>query len=490
MTDRTPHGPADQAAKASWAELFQGAYALYTVMVMLGVVLFSVQVLVIVTIMPTVVTDIGGASYYVWASMLYQVGAIVGAASVGPIWKATDARRVFLIAATVYTVGTLGCAIAPDMLALNLARTVQGFGGGLITGGTMGIVSRLFRPNQRTRVLAMYQGTWTICSLLGPFFGGAFAEFGWWRGSFWAFLPFIAAFAALVWWKLPKDLKQSSGAREDRAGFPFLRIALLTAGVLGIAQAGQLRNLAWVAVLLVTSVFLIWFTFRIDGRETRRLFPSKPFSIRRPVGLGYWILIIGGGVQGPITIFLPLALQIVHDVTPLWVGVTNLVISLAWTISTFLVSGWSGARERFAIISGPVFMLAAVVALAANAIDGTLFMLLLAAFVFGWGIGIHNVHLGARTMGAAEKGEEGITASSLSMVRSLGGAIGTAGAGMVANLAGLGDSIDPATVNHVVFAVDVVSALPLVFAILFAIRLARLVVPLTPTREPARAAGE
>ena len=116
-----------ETAKAGWGELFRGDLAIYTFMVMLGVVLFSIQILIIVTIMPTVVAEIGGAPYYVWASMLYQVGAIVGAACIGPLWRAVGMRNGFLITATVYALGTLGCALAPDMLVLNASRTVQGF---------------------------------------------------------------------------------------------------------------------------------------------------------------------------------------------------------------------------------------------------------------------------------------------------------------------------------------------------------------------------
>jgi hypothetical protein len=36
--------------------------------------------LVIAIIMPTIVRDIGGASFYTWAAMLYTIGAIVGGA--------------------------------------------------------------------------------------------------------------------------------------------------------------------------------------------------------------------------------------------------------------------------------------------------------------------------------------------------------------------------------------------------------------------------
>jgi MFS family permease len=469
---------AGEAGKASWGELFQGDRGVYTAMVMLGVVLFSLQILIIVTIMPTVVADIGGAAYYVWASMLYQVGAIVGAACVGPLWRATGMRNGFLITSLVYALGTLGCALAPDMLTLNLSRTVQGLAGGLITGGTMGVVSRLFHPSQRTRVLALYQGTWTICSLLGPFVGGAFAQMGWWRGSFWVTIPLALVFGAIAWWKIPPELPGQAPARQDpRTGIPLLRLALLALGVLGVAAAGQLTVTAARIAMLTLSLVLIWAAFHIDGRQAHRLFPTRPLSITRAVGLGYWMLILVGGVQAAITVFMPLQLQIVYGLPPLWVGVANLIVSTGWTISTFLVSGWSGARERFALNSGPVLILISAFMLLPTVGHDALWLILAAMFVFGWGIGSHNVHLGARVMGNAVKGEESITAASQSMMRSLGGAIGTAAGGMVANMAGLGAHIDLGTVNDAILAVYVAAILPLIFGVVFIVRMTRLVVP-------------
>jgi MFS family permease len=477
---------ASQQQKAGWSELFTGANAAYTVMVMLGVVMYSLQILIIVTVMPTVVSEIGGGAYYVWASMLYQVGAIVGAASVGPVWSRTGGRGAFVLAGAVFALGTLGCAVAPGMLELVLSRGVQGYGGGLIIGGTMGLVGRVFQANQRTRVLAVYQGMWSLCSLVGPFFGGAFAEIGWWRGAFWTSLPFIVGFCAMAWWKVPKGLSQSkSGA------FPVVRIGMLALGVMGVAGAGQMPSAVGRAVLIVLAIACIALTFRVDARAKHKLFPSDPLSLTKPVGMGYWMLIIVGAAQAGITILLPLVLQVVHEVTPLLVGVSSLLSATAWTIGTFLVSGWAGSRERFAMVSGPLLMVVAVLAFLAAIQGGSLAVLLSAAFVLGFGVGVHHVHLNARIMENAVKGEETITASSMSMVRSLGQAIGTASAGMVANIAGLGVSIDPGTVAHSVSTVFVCALVPLGFAVVLIARLAHRVVPAgEPAGTVAKAAAK
>jgi MFS family permease len=456
-----------------WRALFAADQGIYLLIILLGTVLYSVQVLVVATIMPTVVADIGGALYYVWASMLYVVGSIVGAASLGPVWAAIGGRRAFVAAAGIFAVATVGCAVAGDMLTLNAARAFQGYGGGLITGGLMGVVSQLFRADQRTRVLALYQGAWTLCSLVGPLVGGAFAEIGWWRGTFWTLLPFIAAFCALAWWKIPDSLHPPSAA-GSRPGLPLARLTALALGVVAVAHAGALESLHARAALLVIAVALVGAAFRLDARAHNRLFPSHPLSISRPVGLGFWVLIIGGAVQAAVIIYLPLTLQVVHGVSPLWVGATHLVLSSSWTLATFMASGWNGARERFALRSGPVLMFAGVLMLV---VGKSVTLILLACFVIGFGIGIHNIHLSVRVLEHSLKGEEAITASSSSMVRSLGMALGTAAAGLIANVAGLGAELDVDSVAGAVRAVFIASLPPLLLASFAIVRLAELVIP-------------
>jgi hypothetical protein len=259
-------------------------------------------------------------------------------------------------------------------------------------------------------------------------------------------------------------------------------VSLLALGVLIIAQAGQLETAAGRGLALALAIGCIAFTFRLDARAAQRLFPSHALSLHRPVGIAYWVMIIVGSAQAGATILLPLTLQVVHEVTPLLVGASSLVTSTAWTAGTFIVAGWSGSRERFAMISGPVLMIVGTLCFigSVHAAQGggvPLGLLLTGCFFVGFGVGVHHVHLGARTMENAEKGEETVTASSISMVRSLGQAIGTAAAGMVANIAGLGAAIDGPTVTHAVGTVFACALVPLAFAVVLIVRFANRVVP-------------
>jgi hypothetical protein len=166
----------------------------------------------------------------------------------------------------------------------------------------------------------------------------------------------------------------------------------------------------------------------------------------------------------------------VHRVSPLVINFLSIVISLGWTTGTFTASGWSGQRERIALVSGPIIATTGLAGLTTVALLPGLLLMTLSAFVMGIGIGIYNVHLVARAMDSAAADEHRSTAAALTSVRAIGTAFGAAIAGVVANMAGLGAATDPTAVGHAVTAVYEFSCLPFALAALLMFRFVRLTV--------------
>lgn len=473
MSQSPPAAAGAEIAKASWSELFHDGRAIYTILVLLGVGLYALQILVIAIVMPSVVADIGGADYYAWPAMLYTIGAIIGAASLGPVWAALGQRRGYAVSGLFFMAATVGCALAPDMGTLIVARAAQGFAGGLIAGGGMALVSGLFTEPQRKRIMALHQGTWMIAQLMGPVVGGIFAEIGWWRGSFWTMAPVMAGFAILAWLKLPEGSEREAASRRP-GRFPLVRLGLLTGGVFAVALAGPVFEGVMRVVMIAISVVLVVACLRLDRRAENRLYPTGALSVFSPVGLGLWIMALAGMAQTTVNVFMPLLLQVVHGVTPLFVSFIAITVSVGWTIATFAVSGYSGRRENLALGTGPLLMLAGLGAIAISAQSPLLWVLTLAAFVMGLGIGAHNVLLVTRIMSSGRAGEESITGSSILSMRSLGTAFGAAMGGMLTSVAGLGDATEAASVGPAVNLVFAFNLIPLVLAALFMFMLIRL----------------
>src|SRR5262249_13292728 len=180
------------------------------------------------------------------------------------------------------------------------------------------------------------------------------------------------------------------------------------------------------------------------------LFPPEALSLAAPIGLALWILALHGMTQTSVTLFLPLLLQVVHQVSPVVINFLSIVISIGWTTATFIASGWSGRRERFALLSGPVIATTGLARLTAVALLPGLGLMTLSAYVMGIAIGVYNVPLVARAMDSVAAAEHRSTASALTSVRSIGTAFGAAIAGVVANIAGLGDATEPEAVGYAI----------------------------------------
>src|SRR6516162_4792472 len=460
-------------AKGSWSEIFRNGLGLYSALVIGGIAMNATQMLVIAIIMPTIVRDIGGASFYTWAAMLYTIGAIVGGASTGMVWSRLGARRAYTLGAGVFALGTVCCALAPNIGSLIGARGVQGWAGGLVSGSGMALITGVFDSRLRTRIIAISQGTFTACHLSGPIVGGMFAAMQWWRGSFWMMAPLMLVFAALAYWKIPDRLSREA-ERSRFAGVPLLRFGTLGAGVMCVAASGSVSGIVPRVLLIAAAVALVGLTFWVDRRASDNLFPRGALSLGAPIGLALWILALHGMTQTSVTLFLPLLLQVVHQVSPVVINFLSIVISMGWTIGTFAVSGWSGKRERIALLSGPVIATIGLASLTAVALLPGLTLMTLSAFAMGIGIGVYNVHLVARAMDSVASVEHRSTASALSSVRSIGTAFGAAIAGVVANVAGLGDATEPAAVGNAVTAVYMFCCIPFGLAALMMFRFIRI----------------
>lgn len=451
--------------RGSWSDLFRNGKAKWTLLLNLGVGLHALDVFIINTIMPTVIADIGGITFYTWASMIYMVGSIVGAAAGYHLRVRFGKRDGYLWGGIVVLIGTIGCALPPDMFTMLAARFVKGLGGGFVIAQTQALVRDYFELKIRTRMLGTITTTWSIAALLGPFFGGAFAEVGWWRGSFWSQVPIIFLFLWGAWKTIKPEIAQAPHRR-----LPWRRLLMLAAGVIAAGTTSQTQQPLFNFVLIAISCILVWVTFLRDGQSSEKLFPTQPLSLFNAVGLAYWVYFLISALHSALLMFVPLFLQEMHGISPLYVGYLSLVFSVGWTIGSLSVSGVSGFSERLATVCGMVAATIFILVFLWAVIIGSLFWLTVSITLVGFSVGTTNVLMISFGMSVAKDGEESITASSMQTIRSLGVAYGAAAAGLIANMAGLATGTDINTLENVAIWVLGATALTPAFGAIFCLR--------------------
>ena len=123
----------EETVETGWSALLRPAWLPAVAVLVGGVLLHSMNVLMLATVLPSVVDNLGGATLMSWTSSAFLASSIVAATCTGYLTSILGARTVFCTGAAIFGLGALTCALAPSMAQIVAGRFVQGFGGGLLT---------------------------------------------------------------------------------------------------------------------------------------------------------------------------------------------------------------------------------------------------------------------------------------------------------------------------------------------------------------------
>lgn len=160
------------------------------------------------------------------------------------------AKKVFAWAIVVFTLASLACGFAQDLIQFALARAVQGMGGALMT--PVGRMVVLRNAEKKDLVAATALITWPalIAPVVGPALGGFITTYASWRWNFLLNAPLglIGVFLVLAF--IP-DFKEEVRRRFDTLGF-LLSSAALIALLWGLE--GLARGEDWIAAAAAALV--------------------------------------------------------------------------------------------------------------------------------------------------------------------------------------------------------------------------------------------
>ncbi len=102
-------------------------------------------------------------------------------------------RKVLSVGLLVMVAASLGCAIAPNAIALVVARLVQGVGGALVVPSSLALLNGTLRSDDRARGIGIWAGISTLGTTLGPYGGGWLVDHASWRWVFLLNVPLVVA---------------------------------------------------------------------------------------------------------------------------------------------------------------------------------------------------------------------------------------------------------------------------------------------------------
>lgn len=457
--------------EASWSELLRGRRGMQSLALVGCVALEATNVFLVTTIMPSVVKDIGGFSYYSMNTTMFVIASILGAAIAGRTAERIGSKRIFLVGLGIFAVATVLAALAPTMYILIFARTIEGFAGGILLSMAYVLIRQVFEERLWARAVGLVSAMWGIATFSGPAIGGIFTEYGHWRWAFWSMLPITLLLAVLVivWLPTPKPIERTAETDAQNV-LPLARLALLTGSVLMVSAASVLHVFWQQALLVLMGILLLGQLMRIDRHAPNPILPTGSYgpSAQRAIYITMSILAIASTIE----IFTPYFLQIIQGHSPLYAGYLTTAMSAGWSFSALFGSGVSRKWGRRAIQFGPLLMCLAlanfawVSQLRTGVQDGWgLVGFILNLVLIGIGIGLAWPHLLSTLFRVVPDSQGAIASSSVSTVQQYAMAIGSALAGLIVNTSTRGHNQSVEAVSRAAFWTFVIFAGLLVFAI-------------------------
>lgn len=155
-----------------------------------------------------------------------------------PLGRAADIygrKKVFLAGSVVYTVFSLLCGLSGTSSVLLAGRAGQGIGAAMMFGTGTAIVTSVFPPGERGKILGINVSAVYVGLSAGPFLGGILTSQLGWRSIFLANVPLGLVMTAFTIWRLKGEWADSAGERFDLPGALLYGISTVAA-IIGLTS--------------------------------------------------------------------------------------------------------------------------------------------------------------------------------------------------------------------------------------------------------------
>ncbi len=427
--------------ETGWRRLFTREHAVNLALVSLGVWLHAADSLVVSTLMPSIVNDIGGVEYIAWTFALYEVGSII--AGVGGVYFVSKGGLRFAMAFTalVYMVGCIISALAPEMAAMLVGRLIQGFGGGGLVALSFIAMRRLFPAKFLPQVVATISALWGISAFFSPLIGGIFAELEFWRGAFWFFAVQAAGLTLWIGFAFNIKKKEQKPA-EVKVYFPGLRLISIGLGVSAIASAGIDVSAFRSSVFILAGILFLMAFAWLDARsDENRLLPLRPFDPRGGLGSPLMMVMCFAIATIAISTFGPLIMTIIYGISALNAGYILAMSSIGWSVAAVTVANVSEKHDRQLIMSGMIILTISIIGFMIVVPGGPFWLIPVFAVLEGAGFGVAWTFIMRRAEAISAPQERERLAGALPTLHRLGYAVGAAIIGIAANSSGFSEGV-------------------------------------------------
>lgn len=193
-----------------------------------------------------------------WVATSYLLSTAVFLVPFGRIADIYGRKKVFVCGLSIFTVSSLLVAVSSSAHMLLACRVLQGLGGSMIFTTGMALLTSVFPPGERGRVIGVNVAAVYVGLSAGPFLGGILTELFSWRSVFALPVPLGMITIYLSVYRLTGEWAEARGEKLDVVG-AVLYGAAITLIMCGVSGLPSMRStLCIIGGLILLAVFVKW----------------------------------------------------------------------------------------------------------------------------------------------------------------------------------------------------------------------------------------
>ncbi len=351
-----------------------------------------------------------------WIATAYLLAAAVFLVPFGKIADIYGRKRIFLYGIAIFSLASFIMTMVPTTNLLIAVRILQGFGGAMIFGTSVAILTSVFPPGERGKALGIYITAVYLGLTVGPFLGGVLTQYLGWRSIFFVNIPIGIIACILILWKLEGDWAECMGERFDLAGSVIYAAALVTV-MYGFSIVPDIMGILLIATGCGIGIVFALYEMRVPMPvlDMRLLTKNRVFAFSNLAAL------INYSATYAVTFLMSLDLQFTKGFSPEHAGLILIVQPAAMAVVSPIAGRLSDRIDPQIVAStGMAFTALGLFLLVFLAESTPLWYMLACLVVLGVGLGLFSSPNTNAIMSAVEKRYYGVASGMNGTVRLVG----------------------------------------------------------------------
>lgn len=351
-----------------------------------------------------------------WIATAYLLAMAIGLVPAGKIADIHGRKKVFATGLGVYTLGT-GLAILADSATMLIGlRAFQGLGAAMFVTTGMAIITSIFPPNKRGKVIGLYVAAVYIGLSVGPFAGGFLTHYFGWRSIFIVMLPLGLFTLLLTLYYLQGEWVGEPGQKLDVVGCLLYASAIL-ALVYGATRLPSTLGI----LLLLAGVILISAFIRHQLTARFPVFDIQLFTGNKTFAYSSIAALLNYSATFAVTFLLSLYLQYLKGMSPQTAGTVLMAQPIVMAVLSPITGKLSDSIEpRLLATAGMSLTVIGVILFSTLQPDTASYLIVANLILLGTGFALFSSPNMNAIMGAVEKRHYGLASGTVATMRLLG----------------------------------------------------------------------